>query len=156
MHYHLNHNPHQFFTYHLILDEKHVLTCAKLSSFLPSSFGLAMCFYRHESSSTPRIKVVRFGVEELFNSAKGTLLLHFLALHLAKGVFRMIVLLFSSATKKIMRILIHQAYLSDPNSPLAFLHIHHQQLLMINLANKHSRQMVPALTDTRTHAHIKG
>jgi len=34
MHYHLNHNPHQFFTYHLILDEKHVLTCAKLSSFL--------------------------------------------------------------------------------------------------------------------------
>lgn len=74
MHYHLNHNPHQFFTYPLILDEKHVLTCAKLSSFLPSSLGLAMCFYRHESSSTPRIKVVRFGVEELFHSAKGTLL----------------------------------------------------------------------------------
>lgn len=74
MHYHLNHNPHQSFTHHLILDEKHVLTCAKLSSFLLSSLGLAICLYRHESSSTPRIKVVRFGAEEFLNTAKGTLL----------------------------------------------------------------------------------
>lgn len=73
MHYHLNHNPHQFFTYHLIFHEKYVLTCAKLSSFLLSSPSLAICFYRHESPSTPRIKVVRFGVEELFITAKGTL-----------------------------------------------------------------------------------
>lgn len=144
MHYHLNHISTSLL-WHLTryLESNLLLTCAKFSSFFFLCFT-HLFFRRKRVLSTRRIYIrAQRGGKELFNSAMVSYypLLLFTSTLQPKVFFRMIVLLFSSATKKIMRILIHQAYLSDPKFTFGFLFTSINLDLFWSLLTMHKEQI---------------